>query len=230
MKYEMLPRETIDRVWDAYSRHSACINKKYESFRGKDTYWSSDRERFIGRLYRKLAGKYIVLADREVRGYQSGNYFSLRERTSIFSSDYVHGESYHHGDAIMCTSRKYLCINGIGVTNTMYGDGYITVSCTDVFANRVTLYLCPWNLGDLQYRESSADEFNSVAALFNDDRDEIPFEVRRMLTMEEMEERRIKAKRKRIKVESVWETVMARDSSEAMKKVENAIEVRPVSK
>ena len=151
-------------------------------------------------------------------------------RKSIFSSDYVHGESYHHGDAIMCTSRKYLHINGIGVTNTMYGDGYITVSCTDVFTNRVTLYLCPWNLGYLQYRESSADEFNSVAALFNDDRDEIPFEVRRMLTMEEMEERRIKAKRKRIKVESVWETVMARDSSEAMKKVENAIEVRTPGK
>ena len=226
MKYEMLPRETINRVWDAYSLHSACINEKYESFRGKDTYWSSDRERFIGRLYRKLAGKYIVLADREVRGYQRGDWLSLCDRKSVFSFDYVHGDAYHSGDELICTSRKYLCIKSIGVANTMYGDGFITVSCIDSFADRVTLYLCPWNLGKLQFREITAGEFESVANLFNDDRDEIPFEVRRMLTMEEMEERRIKAKRKRIKVESVWETVMARDSSEALKKVENAIEVR----
>lgn len=44
MKYDMLDKESVKRVLDTFEEHSLFINKKYEAFKSKDNYWSSDRD------------------------------------------------------------------------------------------------------------------------------------------------------------------------------------------
>ena len=76
MKYDMLSLETVRHIWDTFQEHDACINDKYNKFKGKDTYWSSDRERFVGRLFKKYEGRYIAFIDKLVVGYKRKNFFT----------------------------------------------------------------------------------------------------------------------------------------------------------
>lgn len=69
MKYDMLDKESVKRVLDTFEAHSLFINKKYEAFKSKDNYWSSDRDRFVGRFFKKYLGKFFILIDKEVIGY-----------------------------------------------------------------------------------------------------------------------------------------------------------------
>ena len=70
----------------------------------------------------------------------------------------------------------------------------------------------------------TADDFESVAKMFSDDRDDIPFNVTRYLNYDEMKKRKIKGK------DIVKETVvvMAKDREMAAKMVTNAVEAEPI--
>jgi len=43
----MLDKESVKRVLDTFEAHSLFINKKYEAYKSKDNYWSSDRDRLL---------------------------------------------------------------------------------------------------------------------------------------------------------------------------------------
>lgn len=57
------------KCYHTFEAHSLFINKKYEAFKSKDNYWSSDRDRFVGRFFKKYLGKFFILIDKEVIGY-----------------------------------------------------------------------------------------------------------------------------------------------------------------
>ena len=83
----MIPHDTLKRIWDTFVAHDNSINRKYEAFRKENQYWSSDRDRLVGRFFAKYAGRYIVLADREILGTMQGNFSFRCDRKSLFSPD-----------------------------------------------------------------------------------------------------------------------------------------------
>ena len=226
MRYDYLPHDTAKRVLDAFYGHDMCINKAFEKFRNPDTYWSSDRERFVGKFFKKYAGKHIVIIDREIIGYNYNNFFSFCNPLSVYSTE--NKEHYFNGEAVIRKSRKYLAITGFRAINEMYGRGYIEMSCYDVFGNKFGYRIDQYTLSKLQFRELTEAEFKSVADLFTDDRDDLPFKVTRFITRDEAKEKKIKVKRGEIPRETV--TVYAKDDSDAMKMVENAVEAVPEEK
>jgi hypothetical protein len=74
----------------------------------------------------------------------------------------------------------------------------------------------------MQFREISDEEFDRMAELFRDDRDDRAYKVTRYLSADEM-----KARKKSLRKGPVKETVtvMAKDSEAAYKKCTNVIEV-----
>ena len=228
--YRMIPHDTLKRIWDAFVAHDNSINRKYEAFRKENQYWWSDRDRLVGRFFAKYAGRYIVLADREILGTMQGNFSFRCDGKSMFSPEY--GREWMHGvpgKPIVTTSRKYLHIGHFSAVNEPYGYGYIMMHCLDVFGNNVDLRLDWGTMKDMQFREISEEEFRSVASMFTDDRDDIPFKVQRFLTPEESKERARNTKGRRrgrtAKLEEEVVTVMARDAKEALGKVTNAVDV-----
>ena len=128
MRYDMLPYETVKRVWETFQAHSACINKKYETFKGKETYWYSDRDRFVGRFFRKHVGKCIAFIDKLVRGYKSeydghAFYYSCSPQ-SVYSAEYSRSWDAN-GEPLFMSQKRYLCITGFQAVNELYGLGYI---------------------------------------------------------------------------------------------------------
>ena len=53
MKYDMLDKESVKRVIETFDNHNDARNEKYEQIKKKDNYWSSDRDRFVGRFFKK---------------------------------------------------------------------------------------------------------------------------------------------------------------------------------
>ena len=74
----------------------------------------------------------------------------------------------------------------------------------------------------MQFKEITEKEFNAVAELFTDNREELVFNVKRYLSVEEMRERKL-LKRKKLVQETI--EVLAKDSDEAYSKTTNALEV-----
>ena len=223
MIYDMLSSDTVKRVWKAFQAHSECINKKYEKFKGENTYWTSDRERFVGRFFRKYTGRYIAFMDQQIIGYTIGNSSYYHEPTSVYM-DKAWKNSTNQGEPVYRRQKKYLYVAAFRAVNELYGPGHIEMCCTDTYGNPFNVYLGESSLRSVQFKEIPQQEFEDVARLFLDDREDIPFRVTRYLTCDEIKERKIKEDG------LVKETVevMARDMREAAKKVVNAIEVERI--
>ena len=233
MKYDMFAREAVKRVLDTFEAHSLFINKKYEAFKSKNNYWSSDRERFVGRFFKKYRGKFFILIDKEVIGYHDEvndtAFFSSIDPVSIYSRKYSEHSYHYRGERITRTVKKFLCVSYISAVNTSAGSGYIEMSCYDLFGDKVNYVLDLHMLANMQFKEITEEEFNQMARLFQDDRDDREFKVTRYLDADELKSRKRSERKNLIKVGRYLTkeivTVMAKDSDEAMKKCTNAIEV-----
>lgn len=228
MKYDMLPYKTVERVWDTFQDHSCCINEKYASFKGKDNYWYSDRDRFVGRFFKKYIGKYIAFIDRELIGYSMDNYFFPSAPQSVYSNEYHKSWGCNRGEPVIRVQKKYLAITRFTAINEMYGLGYIEMSCVDAMGYDIRIRVDHNNMLRFQFREISESEMESVVRLFKDDRDDRPFKVTRYLTYEEIKERKVKGKKvKKTEERLVQEevVVMAKDIDEAAKVLPNTINV-----
>lgn len=231
MKYDMLLHETINRVWDTFLGHAECVNEKYKTFKGDKTYWYSDRDRFVGRFFKKYIGKYIAFIDRELIGYSMDNYFFPKAPQSVYSNEYYKSWGCNKGEPVIRVQKKYLVITGFTAINEMYGQGYIEMSCVDAMGYDIRIRVDHNNMLRFQFKEISESEMGSVVRLFKDDRDDRPFKVTRYLTYEEIKERNTKnGKTKKIKEHLVQEqtTVMAKDVDEARKVLTNTINVEPI--
>lgn len=233
MKYDMLDKESVKRVLDTFEAHSLFINKKYEAFKSKDNYWSSDRERFVGRFFKKYQGKFFILIDKEVIGYHdeyNGTaFFNSADPVSIYSREYNENFYHYRGKRITRTVKKFLYVSGISAVNTMNGSGYIGMSCHDLFGDKVDYMLNLHMLANMQFKEITEEEFNQMARLFQDDRDDREFKVTRYLDADELKSRKRSERKNLIKagrhLTKEIVTVMAKDSEDAMTKCTNAIEV-----
>ena len=229
MKYDMLDRSAVVRVLDAFYGHSMCINKKYEKFRKVNESWYSDRDRFTGRFFKKYVGKYICIADVRIIGYRCANDDNFNYAGiymvpphSVYSSEFREN-IFNRGEPITRVSKKYLFIAGFRAVNEMDGRGYIEMFCRDPLETEFSFRVDGSNLARLQFKEISQDEFESVARLFRDDREDIPFKVRRFMDFDEMKQRKIKGKK--FAEETV--IVMAKDADCAAKKTSNVLSVEP---
>lgn len=231
MKYDMLSLETVRRIWDAFQKHDAYINEKYNNFKGKDTYWSSDRERFVGRLFKKYKGRYIAFIDKLVVGYMIKNSSCVCDPKSVYSNKYYHTSIVSNGDTIFNVQKLYLKVLGFRAVNEMYGCGFIEMSCEDFMGNVINIRVDHNNMLRFQFKEISKLDFDSVARLFDDDRTEIPFKVTRAFMYEEVNERKVKGKtvknvKEFLKKEDV--TVMAKDIEEARNILPGTISVERI--
>ena len=222
MKYETIKREVSSRIFSKFYEHSDGVNEKYRSIRADHELMDSDRDRFVRRFFTRFAKKYIVMVDREVIGYSRYNFLTSCPPQSIYARS---DNDMPIGEPLLRISKKYFAILGFRAVNEMYGRGYVEMSCIDHLGNNVCLRLDEYNMPDIQFYEISADTFGEVSAIFADDREPVPFKVTRYLTYQEMKDRKVKWKDKLVE-ESV--TVMAKDSHEAAKMVDNAISVEPV--
>ena len=217
MKYDMLSLETVRRIWDKFQEHHEYINEKYDKFKGNDTYWRSDRERFVGRLFKKYEGRYIAFIDKIVVGYIGKNLSCVCDPKSVYSNKYDKSWGVQ-GDPIFNVQKLYLKVLGFRAVNEMYGCGFIDMVCEDFMGNVINIRVDHNNMLRFQFKEISKLDFDSVARLFDDDRTEIPFKVTRAFIYEEVKERKVKGKtvkkvKEFIKKEDV--TVMAKDIEEA---------------
>lgn len=234
MIYDMLPYETVKRVWETFLAHSANINKKYETFKGKDTYWYSDRDRFVGRFFCKHVGKYIAFMDRLVRGYMfefNGHaFYSSCSPQSVYSNEYYRSWG-SHGEPLFVPQKRYLYITDFRAVNEMYGGGYIEMSCQDERGNEFKVRLDHNNMMRIQYKEISKLEYDGVAKLFADDREDRPYKVKRYFVNNEVKERTVKGQVvQKVKEHVVTEEVevMAKDIDEARKMLPNTISVERI--
>lgn len=226
MKYDMLNKETIKRVIDTFDNHDDSINKKYASIKKKDNYWSSDRDRFVGRFFKKYIGKNFILMDKEIIAFNvlvgdHIRYWSC-EPMSVYSNEYRKSGYSYQGEPIYRNSKKFLHISYIHAVNQMYGRGYIEMLCRDILERQFRYVLDINTLTHMQFKEITDDEFYRMADMFRDDRDEHAYKVTRCLSVDEM-----KTKKKSLCNGPIKETVivMAKDSYEAYNKCTNAIEV-----
>lgn len=230
MKYDMLSLETVRRIWDTFQKHHAYINEEYEVFKGKNTYWSSDRERFVGRFFKKYEGRYIAFIDKIVVGHITKNLSCVCDPKSVYSNKYYKSWSVQ-GDPIFNVQKLYLKVLGFRAVNEMYGFGFIDMACEDSMGNVINIRVDHNNMLRFQFKEISKIDFDSVARLFDDDRTEIPFKVTRAFMYEEVKERKVKGKtvknvKEFLKKEDV--TVMAKDIEDAAKMLPNTISVERV--
>ena len=226
----MLSLETVRRIWDKFQEHHVYINEKYNKFKGKDTYWRSDRERFVGRLFKKYEGRYIAFIDKLVVGYKQKDSFYICDPKSVYSNKYYKSWIVQ-GDPIFNVQKLYLKVLGFKAVNEMYGCGFIDMACEDFMGNFINIRVDYNNMLCFQFKEISKLDFDSVARLFDDDRTEIPFKVTRAFMYEEVKERKEKGKtvkkvKEFIKKEDV--TVMAKDIEEARNILPDTISVEYV--
>lgn len=224
MKYEMIPSKTVKRLWDAFTDLPMANNEHYMSFRTQNQYWYTDRDRLVGRLLAKYTDRYIVLIDRTILGYTMDGFLSQCDPVSIYDP---HPHEYHYGGKpLIATSRKYLHITHFSAVNTMYGSGYIAMATQDHLGQPFPVRLDYETLRQLQFREITKEEFDSISELFSDDREPIPFRVTRIIPFQELKARRLltKARRSREMLQETV-TVQARDPREAYSITENAISV-----
>jgi hypothetical protein len=220
MKYTLLEPKVVERICDAFYGHSDYINDKYNAISKGDTSYS-DRDRFVKKFFSKHIGKHIVLSDKEITGYAEENFVYTVDCTSVYSSRNK-SNMYNRGKPLYRHVKKFLAVRGFHAINEMYGSGYIEMDCWDVFGNPFSIRLDSYTLRNIQFREITEQVYNSVASLFTDDRDDIPFNVTRFLDYEEIKEKHL-TRSKTLPQETV--SVMAKDADEAMAKVRNAISV-----
>lgn len=226
MKYDMLDKESVKRVIDTFDNHDDARNEKYEQIKKKDNYWLSDRDRFVGRFFKKYVGKNFILMDKEIVAYHDTiddcGFYSSCEPMSLYSREYRDNSYHFRGVPVYRNSKKFLHVSYIHAVNQMYGRGFIEMACQDIL-DRQFHYVLDFNtLKNMQFREISDEEFDRMADLFRDDRDDRAYKVTRYLSSDEMKARK-KSLRKGLVKETV--TVMAKDSEAAYKKCTNAIEV-----
>lgn len=226
MKYDILGTETIEKIWNTFQNHTCHINKKYEKFKTIKNN-ASDRDRFVGKFFKKYVGKYFTMINKEIIGYISENKnFFPSNPTSVYKEYKNKNQNqYFNIQPVYRNSKTYLCISSFEAVNEMYGQGYIRMCCYDFLGNSFDIVLDITTLKNIQFKEINKDDFVRVAKLFFDDRDDIPFEVTRFLDEKEIKERKIK--KKFLVKETV--TVMAKDYTEAFAKTKNAIDIKRYS-
>ena len=231
MLYDMLPLETVRKVWDRFLGHSACNNQKYLDFKGTGTFWKTDRERFVGRLFRKYAGKHIILIDKQIVGYSYDNHVAINdEPVSVYSNSHNTTWGVPVEEPLLRVQRRYLHINGFQAINELYGLGYIEMSCTDALGNLFKLRLDHNNMLRLQFKEITELEYQAVARMFEDDRSDRAYKVTRYLMPEEIKQRKTKdGIRKKVTTHLIEEQtiVKAKDIDEARIVLANTIKVEP---
>ena len=222
MQYDMLTKKTAERYWDTFLTYDRCINDKYRAFaKVNGERWHSDRDRLIGRLAPILVGKYFALADKEIIAYNDDGNFRFIDSKSIYYPDQEERIDFR-GEPVYRHSKKYLFISSLCAVNEMYGHGFIQMRCYDIFMNTVNIRLDCETMAKIQFKEITKEEFERVSELFMDDREDRPYLVTRYLSYEEMKKKR-KSPKKGLVKEQV--TVMAKEAEEALKKVENSIDV-----
>lgn len=219
----MLKVSTVERVWHAFYSLSMCNNDRYISFRGKDNYWYTDRERFVGRFFKRYVGRYIAFMDKECIGTLIGNSLFFREPESVFKPSRNNISDVNGGKSIFGCKKRYLKINGFYAINEMYGDGFIEMRCEDATGCNFNVRLDHNNMLRLQFKEIGITEFNAVKALFQDDREPMQFNVRRFVTVEVQ-----KGRKKETRIVDETTTVLARDASEARESMTNVLDVSRV--
>lgn len=223
MKYDMLQRSVAKRILDAFYGRSFFTNKKYEGYRKVNKYWNSDRERFAGRFFKQLEGKYFALMDIEIVAFTDGNYATwLDTPQSVFGDDSQVYYFPNGGTPVKKAVKKFLRVDYVHAENEASGDGYVAVGCHDHLGNNFRLRINKWTLPKFQFKEITQDEFDAVAAVFQDDRDTRPFKVTRYLTVEEMKERGLFEGSSGAIKETV--IVDAKDADDAYTKLSNTIE------
>ena len=223
MKYDMIPQNTVRRFWKVYTNHSECINLAFKKFAIHGECDLSDRDRFVNKFFAKYTGKYIAFIDVQKTGVQIGNCILFQDPESVYAPHYGEKDYTNQGDAFTKVQKMYLHVDGFRAVNEMYGQGFIEMSCTDMFYNKFAVQLDYNNMRHIQFKEITKKEYERVAKLFHDDRSEIPFIVTRYLTWEEMKRRNLINGTEPVK-EDV--KVMAKDMLEASKKLENIVGVR----
>jgi len=222
-RYTMFKHKDIERLMDTFFKHTRYVNDKYERIKSKDNSCSSDRDRFVYHMFRKLIDKYIVILDRVVIAWhekdeqQCISRIWICEPTSIFSSKF---ESYP-AEPSYRYEKKFLHIRGFSAVNSLYGPEYIEMHCYDIFGNNLKLKIDHNNLLKLQFKEITKMEFDMVANVFADDRDKIPYEVKRFTKTETLNNRK---KPKTVIAEETI-TVMAKDEVEARNSLTNVLSV-----
>lgn len=224
MKYEMLKVSTVKRVWHAFYSHSMCNNDKYISYRGKDNYWYTDRERFVGRFFKRYEGRFIAFIDQEDIGTRDGAFFSFHEPKSVYSNKY-RGQALYNGhcEPIIRARKRYLRIKGFSTVNELYGGGYIDMSCEDATGADFHIRLDHNNMLRIQFKQIPITEYRAVKALFQDDREPMPFNVHRFVEVKSQRGRKMET---RIVEETT--TVLARDAAEARESMTNVLDVSHV--
>lgn len=233
MKYTMLPRPVVEKIWNLFQDHSYFENEKYKEITKKPEYSCSDRDRFVARFFKPYVGKYIVLVNKDEIGCcmtATGHVYAWKgdEPVSCYSRK-AYKREYCQGKPVYMVNRKYLYVQRFENVNEAYGQGYICMSCQDIFGNTFDMVLSHNNLLDMQFREITEEEFKVVADLFTDDREPVPFKVTRYLNYEEMKSRKLLTKYRKEKT-LLTETVIvpALDVADACTKVENVNEVEPM--
>ncbi len=224
MKYDMIPRDVVSRVMDTFYGHSCCINNAYKAFRKDGDIDDSDRDRFVGRFFKKYVGRFICFMDKEIIASTYNGYVCSTDPVSVYRAGRK-GDICNVVEPLFRIKKRYLCIYGFYAVNEMYGRGYVEMKCIDTFGDRFNVRLDVNNLNNMQFREITKSEFISVSQLFADDREDVPFKVTRYLDYDEMKSRKLKGGT------LVTETieVMAKDIEEASKKVTNVHTVVPVN-
>lgn len=224
MKYDMIPRDVVSHVMDTFYGHSCCINHDYKAFRKDGDIDDSDRDRFVGRFFKKYVGRFICIIDREIIAGTYNGYVFAANPVSVYRVGSM-GDSLNVVEPLFRVKKRYLRIYDFRAVNEMYGSGFVEMLCIDAFGDRFDVRLDVNNLNSLQFREITESEFAAVSQLFVDDREDVPFKVTRYLNFDEMKSRKLKGDT------LVKETieVMAKDIDEASKKVTNVHTVVPVN-
>lgn len=221
MKYNMLPETAVKRICDAFYAHSMCVNERYAQFNKSTPYWYSDRDRFVGRLSKQFVGKMIAFMDKEVFAYAYDGCPIAIDPHSVFSTKEV--QMWNRGKPLTRAVKRYYFIQRFNAVNEINGSGYISMECLDVFGNTVVIRIDEANLKAFQFAEITSAEFGSVAKLFEDDRDSMPFQVTRYLDYEEILKRTGKKRFEKMMHETI--TIVARDSDEAAAATTNVVSV-----
>lgn len=127
--------------------------------------------------------------------------------------------------------KRFLQISGFRAVNELYGVGYIEMSCQDERGNEFKVRLDHNNMMRIQFKEISKMEYDGVAKLFADDRDDRPYKVKRYFVNKEVKVRKVKGQVvQKIKEHVVTEEVevMAKDIDAASKMLPNTISVERI--
>ena len=224
-KYFMLPSKKVERLMDTFLEHRPCINEKFEAIKSKDNPCISDRDRFVYHYFNRFIGKYIQIMDRVVIGWHETATHDIKRMwicnpTSMYDA---HFKEVGAASPIIRHQKKFLFIRGFSAINTMYGSDYVEMQCFDLFNNSFKFRIDHNNLLYLQFKEITELEYNMMANLFSDDRENIPYKVERFIqTTVNPSDKRKKPKTIIVKEEL---TVMAKDEIEARHSTTNVLGV-----